>query len=649
MANKFLTIYVSSDMIRIAEITKSGKDQVLLSNAAEIATPAGCFNDGYLTDVTATAEAVRTAIFGRGFSSKDVIFTIASKKIASKEVEMPYVKNMRKLQQVLQANSGDYFPMSGSGDYVFAYSLLEEVTMNSDGANKRFYRISAVAAPMDLVRCYYELAEELKLSVKHIDYFGNSVIQLLKLQMQPGRTDLVLQIEMDQTYVNVMRGKTLVLQRNVNYGKTAVINALMDVKKISEKDARTLLSNEALLDQHVTADEYAQAVQGMVNGIGRAVEYHRTKNANDPSATLQGIKVFGEGSAIAGIEKILERELGARVEHFDTLAGVTIKGQAALKAEEVLRYLPNIGSVIDPMDLVISTGKKSAIETSDMLKYLKIVLGVAAVIMLGWTGITFIQHKIAKDARDQVQANIDAIADIEQIRQEYVDAQYLFAALDTFKYEKENDNNLVPQFIDDLERIMPKDATITSFSATDGSISFTVTNGWHPTTKNEVADFMVQLNNLEYVSNLQIPDISEEYVIRFMSPSANVAQAEEGDDIYLRYKSDDPYYLGAYVEVDDSAALESIILEMAQGTSDENFPEELTLETIRDLSIMLARDTYSVSCHIGYDYSVEDKVNEEAGFTGDKAIVLNISESSDESAEGSEDAANASSDEEVLE
>ena len=309
MANKFLTIYVSSDMIRVAEIMKAGKNQIVLTNAAEIKTPAGCFNDGYLTDVTAAAEAVRTAIFGRQFSSKDVIFTIASKKIASKEVEMPYVKSPRKLQQVLQANSGEYFPMSGSGDYLFAYSILEDY-MSEDG---RKYRVSAVAAPMDLVRGYYEIADELKLNVRSIDYFGNSVIQLLALQMQEGRTDLVLQIEKDATYVNVMRGHVLVLQRSVNYGKTAVINALMDVKKISEKDAKTLLSNEALLDQHVTADEYAQTVSYLVNGIGRAVEYHRTKN---PGELLQGIKIFGEGSAIAGIEKILQRELGAPVEHF---------------------------------------------------------------------------------------------------------------------------------------------------------------------------------------------------------------------------------------------------------------------------------------------------------------------------------------------
>ena len=110
MANKFLTIYVGSDMIRVAEIVKNGKAQIVLTNAAEITTPAGAYNDGYLLDVTAVAEAVRTAIFGRGFNSKDVVFTIASKKIASKEVELPYVKNTKKLQQVLQALQQEHRP-----------------------------------------------------------------------------------------------------------------------------------------------------------------------------------------------------------------------------------------------------------------------------------------------------------------------------------------------------------------------------------------------------------------------------------------------------------------------------------------------------------------------------------------------------------
>ena len=56
MANKVLTIYISSDAIRVAEMQKNNK-QVILSNASEITTPAGCFNDGYLLDVTSAAEA----------------------------------------------------------------------------------------------------------------------------------------------------------------------------------------------------------------------------------------------------------------------------------------------------------------------------------------------------------------------------------------------------------------------------------------------------------------------------------------------------------------------------------------------------------------------------------------------------------------
>ena len=601
MANKFLTIYVGSDMIRVAEILKNGKSQIVLTNAAEISTPAGAYNDGYLLDVTAVAEAVRTAIFGRGFNTKDVIFTIASKKVASKEVELPYVKNTRKLQQVLQANSGDYFPMSNSGDYVFAYSILEDYLNREDGQHN--FRISAVAAPMDLVRNYYELAEELKLNVKHIDYFGNSVIQLLALQMTQGRTDLVLQIEMDQTYVNVMRGKTLVLQRNVNYGKTAVTNALMDVKKISEKDAKTLLSNEALLDQHVTADEYAQAVQGLVNGIGRAVEYHRTKNPGD---VLQGIKVFGEGSAIAGIEKILERELGARVEHFDTLAGVSIKGQAALTAEEVLRYLPNIGSVIEPMDLSIGNAKKAVVESSDLKKYMLVACVVSGIGMLSWSGVTWFQHHTAVKEKESLESQIAAIQDIEQIAQEYETAMYLFEAVDTFNYSVRNDNNRILDFIEFMENEMPKDTSINSISSVNGEITFEVKSGWHPTTKNEVADVIVTMNNLDYLDNLQIPSISEEYTMRFYVPDefGNAPLDENGDIDYLRVESDEPGVKGDYFEVDDRSELEDLIKQAENG-------EQLDIPTDLFLSAMpavLVRTTYNFTAHIGYSDSIEEAV-----------------------------------------
>lgn len=578
MANKVLTIYISSDAIRVAEMQKNNK-QVILSNASEITTPAGCFNDGYLLDVTSAAEAVRQAIFGRGFSAKDVFFTISSKKIASKEVEVNYFKDTKKLGNILQANSGEYFPMSNSGDYVFAYSILEDY-MTEEG---RKYRVSAVAAPTDLIRGYYELADELKLNVKNIDYFGNSVIQLLSMQMTPGRTDLVIQIEKDVTYVNVMRGSVLVLQRSVNYGKNAVTNALMDVKKISEKDAKTLLSNETLLDQHVTADEYASAVQYLVNGIGRAVEYHRQKN---PGELLQGIKIFGEGSSIAGIEKILQRELGAQVEHFDTLSGVVIRGQASLTAEEVLRYLPNIGCVIDPMSLMIKSGKKeSAIGNADLIKALRVILALAAIFSISFVVVTYIQHDKAVKERDRIKAEIEKIKDIEEIANEYDRAMKEYDLMVEFEKTTHNDNEFVLQFIEDMEKKLPVETRINHIESISGEWKMDVETGWHDYNKNEVADIIVELGKLDYLRDLRIESVEEEYKYLIL-----VGLDEDGNYLYAtkpQEKEGDPI---EYVEADKM---------------DEN--EE---DTYKDMPVITkVKSKYELKCHIGFPE--EPEVTEE--------------------------------------
>lgn len=572
MANKVLSIYVGSDAIRIAEMQKNSNKTVVLSNAAEIAAPDNSVNDGYLVDITAIAEAIRTSIFGRGFTAKEVIFTVTSKKIASKDVEIPYVKSPKKLQQILQANSGEYFPMSNATDYVFAYSVLEEF---SDETGRKC-RVSAVAAPNDLIKCYHELADELKFTINSIDYFGNSVIQLLSMQMAENRTDLVLQIEKDATFVNVMRGKTLVLQRSVPYGKNAVINALMDVKKISEKDAKTLLSNESLLEQHVTAEEYAETVQYLVSGIGRVVEYHRTKNKND---FLQGIKIFGEGSAIAGIEKILERELGAPVQHFETLSGVSIKGQAALTAEEVLRYLPNIGAVIAPMNLCVEFGRsQSSFDSGNMVKLLRILFILVTVVMVVWVSVTAIQYMNAVNEKTELEEKIAKIEDIEAMVVSYESAKASYIVVKQFELSTVTDNEKVYQFICDFEEILPTDTTIDDVSIMDGDVTMTVTTGWHPTAKNEVADIMVSLQGIDYLSELVIPTASEEYRYTLIE-----SYLPNGEPVFVREEAQPGEAMGAFITFH----------------TDETIPDEYKQYTL----YFQVQSTFDVICHIGYPES----------------------------------------------
>ena len=192
MDQRLLSIYIGAEVIRVVDATRKSATNITVNSVDEVTTPAGSFDDGYITDVLEIASAIRGKIIGKAGKAK-AVFTISSKKIASKEVVIPFVNGTKKINSVLNANSSEYFPMSTTGDFIFAYNVME--TFQDDEGKK--IRVNAVAAPKDLVEGYYEIADELKLQIYDIDYVGNSVQQLLKLQMSNNENDtnLVLQIE----------------------------------------------------------------------------------------------------------------------------------------------------------------------------------------------------------------------------------------------------------------------------------------------------------------------------------------------------------------------------------------------------------------------------------------------------------------------
>ena len=500
MEQKLLSIYIGNDVTRICELVRKSNTQIVVNNATEVSTPSGAIDDGYITDVPSIAEAVRGCVFGRGFSAKNVVFTISSKKIANKEIIIPYVKGDKKISQLLQANAAEYFPMSTTNDFIFAHTVMENF---QDDEGKKT-RLTAVAAPRDMVESYYELAEELRLTVENIDYVGNSVLQLLSLQMKEGTTELVLQIEKEATFVNIMSGKDVILQRSVPYGKNAVINSMMEIKKLSEKEAKTLLSNRKMIEEQVTEEEYAEAVRYLVSSIGRIVEYHRSRN---PERIIDGIKVFGEGSAIEGIDEVLQQELGAEVSHFDQLNGVRVSGKAYLTAETALHYLANFGAVLNPVGLTV-TQSKSKEQTSGLInKLLFVALGISVVVMGTLCTLKLVKYFGLKEEEKLIEQDIASMEDIEGIAQNYEDSVAAYHVVKDFADGTVSDNEMLLQFINDMEKSLPSDAYIDALSANNGAVSFQVTGTSDTLGKEEVADFIVKLKGLDYVSGVALTSV----------------------------------------------------------------------------------------------------------------------------------------------
>lgn len=541
MEQKLLSIYVGNEVTRVCEVVKKSASMVVVNNATEVATPTGAMDDGYLTDVPAIAEAIRGCVFGRGFSASKVIFTISSKKIANKEVVIPYVRGDKKVAAILEANSSEYFPMSTTGDFLFAHSVMETF---QDVEGKKL-RLTAVAAPRDLVECYYELADELRLTVEDIDYVGNSVLQLLSLQMKEGDTELVLQIEKDMTFVNVMSGKSVILQRSVPYGKNAVINSMMEIKKLTEKEAKTLLSNREMLDRQVTEEEYAEAVRYLISSIGRIVEYHRSRN---PDRIIDGIRVFGEGSAIAGIDEVLRQELGAQVTHFSTLQGIKAGSKSYLTSETALRYLANFGAVLNPIGLNLNRGKsrENVSKTADKILYAILILSIVSVV--GWVVWTLIGYYGLVAVQEKLEADIKAIEDVEQIAADYETAKAAYDSVVSFDASTNSNNELVLRFVQDLEKKMPKDTIVNNFTSAEGVVNFSVIT----TNKEAVADVIVAMREIEYVKSFEIPSITEK--IGFIPGTAAQEEAEAA-------KENKEEYLGTVVQYAFTCVLEEPVAE----------------------------------------------------------------------------------------
>jgi hypothetical protein len=215
--------------------------------------------------------------------------------------------------------------------------------------------------------------------------------------------------------------------------------------------------------------------------------------------------VFGEGASIAGIDEVLRQELGAEVTRFSSLEGVKVSGKAYLSGDTALRYLANFGAVLQPIGLKIQVGSSKE-QASKSANILLIVLIVLAVLVMGtWSAIKAVSYFGLKAAKQLIEADIARMEDIEQIANNYENAANAYNIVKAFTDSTNSNNEILLDFILDLEKISPVGSQIAKFSAADGSVSYTAT--FYTDDKDVVADYIVELQKLDYVTAYSLPAI----------------------------------------------------------------------------------------------------------------------------------------------
>jgi len=489
MASKILSIELSNTTIRIVQMDyKTQNPRVYYHVVCN--TPENSINDGYLINPDAVANAIRTALVSNRIKgTKNVIFTISSTKIVTREQQLPQMKSAQ-LDSMIQTNLSDYFPID-LDNYQVAYTVLGTIDEGKDAGK---LRVSIMAAENNLVESYKQLAASCGLVLVQVDNVANSVYQVLKSENK-SQCKMVLKIEENATSVLVIKNESLLLQRNIGFGFLPAIKEIMHqpaFQAVSEFDARniamkracirkTLNEGTAITDnedmpepsegQAMTNARQAvtDSLEDLVKGIQRVMNYYNSTNSSNP---LDLCYICGAGGSINGISHLLSNELGLKVSVLRKLENVSysVLGDNA----DLYNYVASIGAIYAPVGFFSRAKANRAKNATNYGKLIPLVVVLGLVIILALLAKGFFDYKAAKDRNAELQATVARYQESEAIYNRYAAVLEFYRQVRLGEAGTQRSSDNIADFLEELEAKMPTNMTISKFSTDDEVFSMDV-------------------------------------------------------------------------------------------------------------------------------------------------------------------------------
>lgn len=456
---KVLSIVINNEFMRVCEATKNNHS-VILHKMVTTPIPEECYSDGVIRDRGAIEKLLKVTLSERKMTATDVVFSIASTKIATKDVMIPNVK-ASKIADIINMNATEYFPVKIE-DYIVQYTQLESVL---DGTEQKL-KVRVMAAPSDMIEPYYDIASSLGLRILSMDYVGNSTYQVLRRQVPPAST-IVVQVENDVTMVSIMVGNVLQMQRTIPYGKTVMVTQVMDKERVDYDTALSKLQNEKLLHAHFDGDELTETLRYLVSNINRLVDYYVSRNTQK---SIEFAYVVGNAATISGFVELMKNELHLPLEVISTLKDVTLDKKSHLDSSTVTQYISNIGALLEPVNFMppnrMAIEKRKGSGRGVRLMFVVSILAAAALIAVPASQLMSVKTRL-----QEVKNSNEKLKSIETVVQEYYMAKDMVTDAQGFSKLTKSENDRLETFILELENTMPSDISFTSLSVVNGAVT----------------------------------------------------------------------------------------------------------------------------------------------------------------------------------
>lgn len=487
MSKKVLSIEVGCSLTRICEMDYKVK-QPKIYNYLSIPTPNGVFDDGFITPNRDFSADIKWLLNNNKIKTKQVVFSITSSKIATRDVSLPNVK-ANQVDTLVKTNLSDYLPID-TQDYEIATMTLG-VSKGEDSADK--LKAMVMAADKRLIESYRQFAESLGLQMIAVDYSGNSIYQVMRNECKD-ETEMVIKVEERSSVVMVISNQLLVMQRNIPYGvENAVFTAMRSyafeantyddaldllkrktcIRNVLSENTR-IIEKEDMFDEsesiRIAKQEITESLSALVNNVSRVLDLFNSKNSDNP---ITKVSLIGLGSDVNGLSKLFTNELGVKTSVVQSIKGLNLSKSSG--EGSVGRFITCIGAGIAPVGFIaeekaVSTDIKSV--NSSFVTVLTVILFLVAIggLAIYSYGKYNEEVKTEKELKRQEQEYAAA----ELVYQQYNNLMVFYTQVAAAYESSLSPNDNLINFLAELEAKLPAEAEVSEFSSTTDACTITM-------------------------------------------------------------------------------------------------------------------------------------------------------------------------------
>ena len=332
LSGRLVSIDLGSRNINLISGRHKGR-LIEVDRALTVPLPENAIKDGRIEDIYSLKSALRDAFVKNRINNRNVVLTIQSTSIITRDIVLPSVKQ-EDLDTMVKFEIEQYLPIVAS-EYAIEYTFLEEFT--EEGSKKS--RIRVAAMPQSMVDNYFNLLKEAGLRPVALDIHSNAVSKLFANIIfpereggLPARTYALIDLGHQSITVHIFSGGMIDFSRIITLGGMDIDTEISEAYSLTMDNAEEKKIREGCIYdgtyESCSTDPLAELILGRIDvwigEIQKIFQYYTSRNTGN---RIDSVLLYGGSSKINNIEACFEQVLNISVGRLDLTGSVKTRGK----------------------------------------------------------------------------------------------------------------------------------------------------------------------------------------------------------------------------------------------------------------------------------------------------------------------------------